>query len=699
MSAGGMRRGLFGLACVAVLGLAALLGASGPAAADTGCANGAIRDAQRATYLPDCRAYELASPANKNSTDVGWNRTRASLDGSKVAFVSTSGFGDAQAAALNGGYLASRSASGWTTTGLMPPLAPATQSENIIARPLVDGFNPDLSKAAVQAGPPGTPGSPLTKNIYVRDSLTGEFELATVNAPLTPQTFLYKPFFAGASNSFDHVFIQSSAPLTADGTGFATKAYEYSGGALTLAGLIPPVGSVSCGGSGPACIPAPSGSAVGPTAGASTTQYAHDAVSEDGTRAFFTAPPTASGQLYVRKNGTETVQVSASQRATPDPNGVKPALFWAASTDGRYVFFTSSQALTEDATTGPTSTGTDLYRFDTQSGDLIDVSVDVADANGAEVQGVLGASDDGSAVYFAAKAQLVPGKGTAGSGNIYLWEGGDPIYVATVGLGSGIGDDGRNNWSLGPVTPGLLASRVTPDGSSLLFSSRQDNPSTQIYLYNAGSEGITCVSCAPEGGLTTGQAELQAPPFGPFSRWTYVPRNISDDGSRIAFETTQALVGEDVDSAVDVYMYEDGTARLISFGAGKYESHFGDMSPSGDDVFFATRNRLTGYDGDGSLDIYNASVEGGFPEPPTEAQPCQAEACQGALTVAPAPAAAASASVAGAGNAKVKRQHAKKKPKKKSQHKKQSKKGKANKRNKGKAKQHSRVHADHRGVK
>src|SRR4051812_34774972 len=50
--------------------LAILFAAPAAAPADPGCPNGAIRDQQHSTYLPQCRAYEQVSPVDKNGTDV-----------------------------------------------------------------------------------------------------------------------------------------------------------------------------------------------------------------------------------------------------------------------------------------------------------------------------------------------------------------------------------------------------------------------------------------------------------------------------------------------------------------------------------------------------------------------------------------------------------------------------------------------------
>ena len=53
----------------------------------------------------------------------------------------------------------------------------------------------------------------------------------------------------------------------------------------------------------------------------------------------------------------------------------------------------------------PANPGNDLYRYDVANGELTDVAP-YAGGNGTEVRGILGASDDGSYLYFAANAVL-----------------------------------------------------------------------------------------------------------------------------------------------------------------------------------------------------------------------------------------------------------------------------------------------------
>jgi hypothetical protein len=99
----------------------------------------------------------------------------------------------------------------------------------------------------------------------------------------------------------------------------------------------------------------------------------------------------------------------------------------------------------------------------------------------------------------------------------------------------------------------------------------------------------------------------------------------------------------------DVYEYENGQLHLISSGTSDKNSTLIAASPSGKDVFFATEDRLVGWDTDQNIDAYDARVNGGFPEPPTPPPACEGDACQ-AAPVVPNDPTPGSSSFEGAGN-------------------------------------------------
>ena len=80
-------------------------------------------------------------------------------------------------------------------------------------------------------------------------------------------------------------------------------------------------------------------------------------------------------------------------------------------------------------------------------------------------------------------------------------------------------------------------------------------------------------------------------------------------------------------------------------------SAFLDASADGRDAFFATRQRLSRGDTDSFVDVYDARIGGGFPEPPLPL-PCDGDSCQGSPPAAPNLPTPGSSAFNGAGDAR-----------------------------------------------
>ena len=168
----GASRAPFGVACLCVLGLAAFLGSgtSSAAAADA-CPNAEIRAAQNASNLPECRAYELVSPPDKEGNTVDPRATiQSAPDGNVVAYSVSNGFGGAEAS-LNGGYyIARRSGEGWSSEAID---APQANRDLQVVRPSLY-LSSDLSSTIQLGTSVLTPGGVKEGgNLYRRDNLTG----------------------------------------------------------------------------------------------------------------------------------------------------------------------------------------------------------------------------------------------------------------------------------------------------------------------------------------------------------------------------------------------------------------------------------------------------------------------------------------------------------------------------------------------
>ncbi len=678
-----------------------------PSPPQTDCPNQAFRLAAGAD-LPDCRAYEQATPVNKlgGNAQGALYLLKAATDGSAVTYFLSGGGEGGEGGQSLPTFLASRNGGSWASRGV---LLPSTLG---LTLSFPRAYSEDASRS-YQLTSGGT--------LYVRT-------IAAATQEKIADGLSQNSYFGGESTDGSKVVFQSQTKLLPEAVEGVENLYVWdrASGEFTLASFLPN-GSVASQGAFAGSYAWYQDYSFGDFANyfklsaAENSYYTQDihAMANDGSRLVFTT--SGDGQIYVRKDplgpGASTVHVSASQKTNgsgpggTDPAGPLPAQFMEATPDGEAVFFTSSEELTNDANTGPANEGKDLYRYDVASGDLIDVTPD-DDQNGADVVGLLGTSRDGAYAYFAANGVLATGaepgsckrSGSStgyGTCNIYAWHEGSVEFVAPGGAEGEEFTAGRN-WLPTSYSGRVLSdksARVSSDGRTLAFQS--DLPLTdsapggvnEFYRYNS-EEGLNCVSCSPAGISPIGAASMQdinpgftKPPL-PLS--PFLVRYMSADGKRIFFETPDKLLPADVNSGPgchleqgayscqDVYEWEaegrgscDGDTQnggclyLISNGASGEAAYFADASANGDDVFFFTDQQLVGQDRDELLDVYTAHVGGGLagqnPPPPN---PCSGEACAGAPSAAPAAQSPGSASFSGPGNATAKH-HQKKKQKKK----------------------------------
>ena len=670
------------------------------------CPNDALRTGASAA-LPDCRAYELVSPLDKNGGDIQANGRpistvsrytsykQAALDGDKLTYTAATAFGDAASGPFASQYIASRGESGWSTHGISPPRGTAVFEGNgkeqvpVVswdAENAFEGFTGDLCHAWVR----DTNRVPLTPdglqgyvNLYRRSNCGTEGYEAlskdTVGGPGAPAPFGLASEYLndagegatgtapglrlqGYSADLSHQVFISGAALTPDApTGTKSQIYDLHDGELELISILP---------NGAANT---ENSAVGTLGNSFENRHStlEHAVSEDGSRIFWTSRSGGSsangpGKLYVRVDGAETLPVSEEVSSAD-------ARFWTAAADGSAALFTLGEC---------------LYRFDVDA--ALAEAAEPASQIACQAPGVLGAADDLSRIYFISREDLAAGA-VGGQSNLYLAEGGTLTLVATLSEADAV----TGSSLIGPINvwPLYRTSRVTPDGGQIAFQALgsptgydnvdpADNKRyTEVYHYDAELDRLTCVSCNPTGVRPSGppisepydalggalNGQVGGKPVGDqfgaaallptWEREQHASRVLSDDGKRVYFHSYEPLVPRDTNGVRDVYQWEvqgigscqeaGGCLELISTGTSPQASEFVDASADGEDVFISTTSNIHP-DDEGLVDIYDARVGGGLPVP-VEAPECVGDACQ-SIPAAPNDPTPASAVFSGPGS-------------------------------------------------
>lgn len=595
------------------LAVVAGLAASRAAAA---CPNETFRVGPSAG-LPECRAYEMVSPAQKGGAYVAdIFDARVAPSGNTIGYYSFNAFAGDPASPLGTAYVARRGADNWVTEGLDAPQYIDGSLIEVPTRASSPDFGETLQLSKVALTPGAIQGG---SNIYLRNNLTGERTLVVSSTNTNIFQFGHQQgVYLDGSTDWSHLLLRATHNDLMEPSSTTPNVYEYSEGRLHLVNVLP------------------DGT---PTAGAF---IGADPMSDDGSRIFFS--PTGGEQpLYMREDNARTVPISVSQRAGTDGETM-PGEFVDASADGSVVYFTSNADLTEGAeTTGFNS----LYRLDLDSGELTNLTKAWA-GSGTGVVSVLGIA--GGYVYLTSRDALAAGSTPVPAGtnsvNLFVLHGGAIALVGTTAADereytapyrSSISPNGRYlaMSSYSPLTAEDQSSPVCPAGPQ---TANTAGHCLDVYLYDVGQGKLTCVSCNGPG---RGQSVLRLATSNGFGE--YRQHVVLDDGT-IYFETPNRLLDRDVNGKVDVYAWR-GSPSLVSTGLGEEDSTFGDASADGANVFFRTSQRLVPQDVDGSTDLYDARVDGGLAAqwPPGSPPPCEGDECRGAVSAVPAGAIPASA--------------------------------------------------------
>jgi hypothetical protein len=583
------------------------------------------------TELPDCRAYEMVSPAHKNGAllvpALLGLLPQVGAGGEHVIASSLVCFDSAQSctgdrASKGPPFEFARTSSGWEPHPLTPPASEFELNT-------VWGYSPDaglvLYSSPVASG--------ISDEFYIREP-SGMMEGIGPIAEARPYREAESLPHLATSDLSHLVYMTKHAEWNFDASE-REGVYEYVGQGNAKPMLV----GVS-GGPGSMDLISICNTSLGSGAGEGMRQ----ALSAEGRVVYFTADkgqaacPGGSGtnaanevpvdEVYARIDGegpdAHTVALSeprapeTSTSTPPDKNCTtvecqknitepgkwRDALLAGASEDGSKAVFMSTQQLTDAAsqdpsgdtarhcseTTGPRGCNLYLYDFSAPSGhNLLDLSA--GDSSGPRVQGVVAVSGDGSHVYFVAKGALT-GKNRAGlepeegADNLYGYErdvlhpSGRLTFIATLP-----GNDSHNTreefaeseqWD-----KQAIAASVTTDGRVFVFTSHGaltadstlGRGPAQVYRYDAEREELLRVSIGERGfddNGTAGDGEARLANTGGLVVPARRDLSMSSDGSMVFF---QSPVGLTPGALNDVSVNGGATSRDLAENIYEWEKN------------------------------------------------------------------------------------------------------------------------------
>jgi len=530
------------------------------------CPNDAFRVSK--STLPDCRAYEQASPVDKNGSTIEGIRyiVEAAKEGGAVSFYLAGGIPGGSGSQSPPVYVARRSEGAWATHGLLPP--PSFGSKTPIL-----GWTPDLSQVFIEAIQLGSGSA------FLRSSPGGVPEKLVNYAESPIYAFVY------ATPDGSKVFFEAQGADLAPGAASGRDnfyVWSQESNAVQLVGVLPN-GSTPSGGSFAGPYDFLEGDVT--RGGSLASYYVEDthAVSEDGKRAFFTI---GGGQLYLRNgiggSSVSSEHVSGSQRSIPDPLGTRPAIFMGASANGAKSFFLSSEKLTNESNTGPEPPPPSIGRAKlSNSNEKNEAFIPMTVASGLAVlgeyvywansgAGAIGrAKLDNSGTVSEVKPEFISGA-----------EVGTPSYVAVDSehiYWTNTGDGTDHNGTIGRAE--INGTKPVRD-----FITGASNPQgigindTRIYWANTGETDETKeIGCADIEGNGPDQQCIEISPG------NYSPQGLAVDGSHVYWSLEEKF-GASTQEYVRISNLDGSQQKTIFLGQ---DLHVRGVTVNGSHVYWA----------------------------------------------------------------------------------------------------------------
>jgi hypothetical protein len=480
--------------------------------------------------LPDNRAYELVSRVTEPVGEHLFNNKAPFFEANQSFFVAAAAGGEVVdweslgtcCEATGGGlntYQARRGPTGWQSRPVTP--VPAETLTGLEGLQEAVSWNGDLSQTLFSTSATYAPGNERASgsggsDLYLRGP-TGALTWVS-QGPVGSGTGPYPTRVAGATPNLGEIAFTTAESLTTNAAGLAglqSARYLYvrnvERNATSLvdvddSGKLLSAYGASLGDAGP------------PKEGLLWFGFhgsATNAISEDGSKIFFEAPPAGMEGLPEGVEPHLYMREEASETTTPldGPASGGSAFYQGAAANGSLVFFTSDEGL------DGASTANELYVFNTTASAIGHVppmsSMPVAGGEG--ISGVTAIANDGSRVYFVADGVLAANDNSAGSSamanepNLYVYDtgSGETKFVATLSSPdiSNCKPTCAGGEPIGLLEPADIyrPAYTSPDGSVLVFTSSADltgqahTPNTTL-AQEAGS-GEHTVSVATTAGF------------------------------------------------------------------------------------------------------------------------------------------------------------------------------------------------------
>src|SRR3984885_8635998 len=543
------------LAAIAITALLLLVWHSPPARAK-GDANSPSCENESSpgfrTTLPDCRAYELVSPAyGAGAIAAGPNRKPPPIaaDGEQILAESFGEFAEAEELAQDGTeygdiFEFSRTPTGWSAEAQDPPAwlypwhiiepnEPTYHDEPALAT--------DLGSSVWFVPGALSPGEEPERNwlqherglLVLREGKDRFAVLGRVFAPGALRGVAEYPLFRGVSADASHVFFAARGHGRSLWPGDPTlesevvrreSVYEYhgsGGGEPVLVGVSnegPPPWE-------PGAAHLNEGADLESDCGTEML-----GMSSDGETVFFTAqhedgctaPQPSATELYARVGGEHTVDISepdSQDCAACVTSGLRfPASFDGASEDGARVFFSSEQKLFAGV---HGEAGMNLYEYD------------------------FGGAPGDRVTFIAHEVSSIPELG------------GETLQSQHLAL---VAKDGARVYFQSPVA---LTGGANANGESAA-EDLEAGDSTLLYVYDTGSKGLAFVAGARPNEAT------EPPPFNNSEREPFKRFDATSDGEFLVFETATDLRGTDDTSTVpQVFEYDAVSGALARVSQGQ----------------------------------------------------------------------------------------------------------------------------------